>query len=78
LPPLDAATFWAQFRHDNVAVKSVRLHFVLHGRELPFLTWLFKAKCTRAWTITPASTNMCGSMPPRRDTGCAFLLSAQA
>ncbi len=28
LPPFDPATFWAQFRHDTVAVKGVRLHFV--------------------------------------------------
>lgn len=27
---------------------------LLHGREQQFLTWLFKAKSTRPWTITPA------------------------
>lgn len=37
LPPFDAATFWAQFRHDNVAIKSVRLHFVKGGSGAPIL-----------------------------------------
>ncbi len=27
---------------------------LLQGREREFLTWLFRAKCTRPWTITPA------------------------
>jgi hypothetical protein len=31
MPPFDPPTFWAQFRHDAVAVKGVRLHFVEGG-----------------------------------------------
>jgi pimeloyl-ACP methyl ester carboxylesterase len=27
---------------------------LLQGREREFLTWLFRVKCTRPWTITPA------------------------
>ena len=37
LPPFDPATFWAQFRHDTVAVKDVRLHFVEGGSGAPIL-----------------------------------------
>jgi pimeloyl-ACP methyl ester carboxylesterase len=37
LPPFDAATFWGQFRHGNVAVKSVRLHLVEGGGGAPIL-----------------------------------------
>src|SRR3984893_42364 len=37
LPPFDPATFWAQFRHDTVAVKGVRLHFVEGGSGAPIL-----------------------------------------
>jgi hypothetical protein len=31
-----------------------RLSGALQGREREFLTWLFRAKSTRPWTITPA------------------------
>src|SRR3984893_6056626 len=37
LPPCDPATFWAQFRHDTVAIKGVRLHFVEGGSGTPIL-----------------------------------------
>jgi hypothetical protein len=37
LPPFDPATFWAQFHHDIVAVKGVRLHFVEGGSGAPIL-----------------------------------------
>jgi pimeloyl-ACP methyl ester carboxylesterase len=37
LPPFDPATFWAQFRHDTVAVKGVRLHFVEGSSGVPIL-----------------------------------------
>ena len=37
LRPFDPATFWAQFRHDTVAVNGVRLHFVEGGSGAPIL-----------------------------------------
>lgn len=37
LPPFDRATFWRQFRHENVAVDGVRLHFVEGGSGAPIL-----------------------------------------
>lgn len=36
-PPFDSTAFWAQFRHDTVAVKGVRLHFVEGGSGAPVL-----------------------------------------
>ena len=37
MPPFDPATSWAQFRHDTVAVKGVRLHFVEGSGGAPIL-----------------------------------------
>ena len=37
LPPFDPSTFWTQFRHDIVAVKGVRLHFVEGSSGAPIL-----------------------------------------
>jgi pimeloyl-ACP methyl ester carboxylesterase len=37
LPPFDAATFWAVFRHGTVTVNGVRLHFVEGGSGAPIL-----------------------------------------
>jgi pimeloyl-ACP methyl ester carboxylesterase len=37
LPPFDQATFRAQFRHDAISIKGVRLHFVEGGSGAPIL-----------------------------------------
>src|SRR6202022_1894997 len=53
---------------------------LLQGREREFLTWLFRAKSTRPWTITPADLGeyVRVNAAPRRDAGCAFLPTTQS
>lgn len=53
---------------------------LLQGRERQFLTWLFRAKAVRPWTITPADLDeyVRVNAAPGRDACGILLLPAQA
>jgi hypothetical protein len=63
LPPFDPATFWAQFRHDAISIKGVRLHFVEGGSGAPiFLVpgWPHR------WAHSPSAPTLRRSHEDRR------------